>query len=80
MILQILYNKLDKYYNNIVYMPPQIIPQELYNLIDEGEQKNKDVKRIELDDRMFIVDSDPRAHGLFEVDFYTLYLKPVEAQ
>ena len=38
------------------------------------------LKRIELDDRMFIVDSDPRAHGLFEVDFYTLYLKPVEAQ
>lgn len=46
----------------------------------EDYNQIKDVKRIELDDRMFIVDSDPRAHGLFEVDFYTLYLKPVEAQ
>lgn len=36
-----------KYYNNIKYMPPQIIPQELYNLIDEGEQKHKDTKTIE---------------------------------
>tara|TARA_B100000941_G_scaffold267634_1_gene223706 strand:- start:519 stop:977 length:459 start_codon:yes stop_codon:yes gene_type:complete len=40
----------------------------------------KDLKRIEFDERMFMVDSDPRAHGLFEVDFYTLYLKPVEAR
>ena len=36
-----------KYYNNIKYMPPQIIPQELYNLIDEGEQKHKHVKKVE---------------------------------
>ena len=40
----------------------------------------KDAKRIEFDERMFLVDSDPRPHGLFEVDFYTLYLKPVETQ
>jgi len=38
----------------------------------------KDAKRIEFDGRMFLIDSDPRAHGLFDVYFYTLYLKPVE--
>lgn len=40
----------------------------------------KDVKRIEFDERMFLIDSDVRPHGLFDVYFYTLYLKPVEAQ
>ena len=40
----------------------------------------KDAKRIEFDGRMFLVDSDPRPHGLFDVDFYTLHLKPVEAK
>ncbi|MBL69575.1 MAG: hypothetical protein CMO74_14235 [Verrucomicrobiales bacterium] len=40
----------------------------------------RDAKRIEFDGRMFLVDSDPRPHGLFDVDFYTLYLKPVETQ
>jgi len=40
----------------------------------------KDAKRVEFDGRMFLVDSDARAHGLFNVDFYTLYLKPVEAK
>jgi hypothetical protein len=38
----------------------------------------KDAKRIEFDGRMFFIDSDARAHGLFNVDFYTLFLKPVE--
>lgn len=38
----------------------------------------KDAKRIEFDGRMFFIDSDARAHGLFDVDFYTLFLKPVE--
>lgn len=39
----------------------------------------KEAKRIELDGRMFHVDSDPRAHGLFDViQFYTLYLRPIE--
>jgi hypothetical protein len=37
-----------------------------------------DAKRIELDGRMFHVDSDPRAHGLFDVQFYTLFLRSVE--
>jgi hypothetical protein len=40
----------------------------------------KDAKRIEFDERMFLVDSDPRPHGLFDVYFYTLHLKPIEAQ
>jgi len=40
----------------------------------------KDAKRIEFDERMFLIDSDVRPHGLFDVYFYTLYLKPVEAQ
>ena len=39
-----------------------------------------DVKRVEFDGRMFLIDSDPRPHGLFDVHFYTRYLKPVEAQ
>lgn len=39
----------------------------------------KDAKRVELDGRMFHIDSDPRAHGLFDViQFYTLYLRPIE--
>jgi hypothetical protein len=39
----------------------------------------KDAKRIELDGRMFHVESDPRAHGLFDkIQFYTLFLKPIE--
>ena len=39
----------------------------------------KEAKRIELDGRMFHIDSDPRAHGLFDViQFYTLYLRPIE--
>ena len=38
----------------------------------------KGAKRIEFDGRMFFIDSDARAHGLFDVDFYTLFLKPVE--
>ena len=37
-----------------------------------------DAKRIEFDGRMFHVDSDPRAHGLFDVQFYTLFLRSVE--
>jgi hypothetical protein len=40
----------------------------------------KDAKRVEFDGRMFLVDSDLRPHGLFGIDFYTLYLKPVETQ
>ena len=36
----------------------------------------KEAKRIELDGRMFHVDSDPRAHGLFDViQFYSLLSK-----
>ena len=37
------------------------------------------VKRIELDGRMFLIDSDARPHGLFNVDFYTIHLNPVES-
>ena len=37
-----------------------------------------DAKRIEFDGRMFHVDSDARAHGLFDVQFYTLFLRAVE--
>jgi hypothetical protein len=40
----------------------------------------KSAKRVEFDGRMFFIDSDARAHGLFGIDFYTLYLKPVEAK
>ena len=40
----------------------------------------KDAKRMEFDGRMCLIDSDPRPHGLFGVDFYTLHLKPVEAK
>jgi hypothetical protein len=40
----------------------------------------KDAKRIELDGRMFHVESDPRPHGLFDVmQFITLFLRPIEA-
>ena len=40
----------------------------------------KDAKRIELDERMFHVDSDARAHGLFDaIQFYTLFLRPIES-
>ena len=38
----------------------------------------KDAKRVEFDGRMFHVDSDPRAHGLFDVQFYTLFLRSIE--
>ena len=39
----------------------------------------KGAKRLELDGRMFHVDSDGRAHGLFDtVQFYTLFLRPIE--
>lgn len=37
------------------------------------------VKRIELDGRMFLIDSDARPHGLFDVNFYTMHLNPVES-
>jgi hypothetical protein len=40
----------------------------------------KEAKRVEFDGRMFLIDSDPRPHGLFDVYFYTLHLKPVETQ
>jgi hypothetical protein len=39
----------------------------------------KDAKRIELDGRMFHVESDPRPHGLFDViQFMTIFLRPIE--
>lgn len=45
----------------------------------EDYQYIKEAKRIELDGRMFHVESDPRAHGLFDVvQFYTLFLRPTE--
>ena len=34
-------------------------------------------KRIQFDSQKFAVNSDFRAHGVFGVKFYTLYLKPV---
>ena len=34
-------------------------------------------KRIEFDSQKFAIDSDFRAHGVFGVKFYTIYLKPV---
>ncbi len=46
----------------------------------EDYQYIKEAKRIEFDGRMFRVESDPRAHGLFDVvQFYTLYLRPIES-
>ena len=48
-------------------------------LLKEDYEYIKDSKRIELDSRMFHVQSDARAHGLFDVvQFYTIYLKPIE--
>jgi hypothetical protein len=39
----------------------------------------KDVKRIELDGRMFSIYSDARPHGLFDtIQFITLFLLPIE--
>jgi hypothetical protein len=40
----------------------------------------KDAKRFEFDGRMFLLDSDPRFHGLFDVHFCTMYLKPIESK
>ncbi len=34
-------------------------------------------KRIQFDNQKFAINSDFRAHGVFGVKFYTLYLKPV---
>lgn len=40
----------------------------------------KEAKRVELDGRMFHIESDPRPHGLFDVvQFTTLFLRPIEA-
>ena len=45
----------------------------------EDYQYIKDSKRIELDGRMFHIESDPRPHGLFDViQFNTLFLRPIE--
>tara|TARA_Y100000114_G_C11760904_1_gene329651 strand:+ start:1365 stop:1841 length:477 start_codon:yes stop_codon:yes gene_type:complete len=39
----------------------------------------KEAKRVELDGRMFHIESDPRPHGLFDVmQFITLFLRPIE--
>ncbi len=40
----------------------------------------KDAKRFEFDGRLFLLDSDPRFHGLFDVHFCTIYLKPIESK
>ena len=40
----------------------------------------KDAKRFEFDGRLFLLDSDPRFHGLFNVHFCTIYLKPIESK
>lgn len=37
-----------------------------------------DSKRIEFDGTLFEVDSVVRPHGLFDVQYYTYYLKPLE--
>lgn len=39
----------------------------------------KDTKRITVDDKDFIVDTHSRGHGLFDVNFYTFFLKPVNS-
>jgi hypothetical protein len=36
----------------------------------------KDSKRIDLDGSRYVVDSKFRGHGLFDVQYYTLFLKP----
>jgi hypothetical protein len=36
-----------------------------------------EAKRIQFDNQKFAINSDFRAHGVFGVKFYTLYLKPV---
>jgi hypothetical protein len=38
----------------------------------------KNVKRVELDGRKFIIDGDERPHGLFGAEYYTFYLRPIE--
>lgn len=37
----------------------------------------KEAKRLEFDGRKFLVDSDFRGHGLFGVDYYTFFVKPM---
>ena len=46
---------------------------------DESYDILKDAKRITFDDKDFIVDSHSRGHGMFDVDFFTFYLKPVNS-
>lgn len=36
----------------------------------------KEAKRFEFDNRKFYIDSDFRGHGLFDVQYYTFYVKP----
>jgi len=47
-----------------------ILKAEDYDTVSEA-------KRIEFDSHKFAVDSDFRAHGVFGVKFYTIYLKSV---
>ena len=54
------------------------IGQVRIKINEEGYLYIKDVKRVELDGRKFIVDGDERPHGLFGAEYYTFYLKPVE--
>ena len=42
-----------------------------------GHSYLKDAKRVELDGRLFTVSTDERPHGLFEPQFFTFYLKPI---
>tara|TARA_R110000824_G_scaffold203445_1_gene387924 strand:+ start:1811 stop:2050 length:240 start_codon:yes stop_codon:yes gene_type:complete len=37
-----------------------------------------EAKRVEFDSQKFAIDSDLRAHGLFDVKFYTVFVRPVD--
>ena len=36
----------------------------------------KDARRVDLDGKRFVLNSSFRGHGLFDSQYYTLYLKP----
>lgn len=46
---------------------------------DDDYETMKAGKRVVVDGLDFIIDSHSRGHGLFEVDFYTFYLRPVSS-
>ena len=50
-----------------------VIPKAYFEILSALQE----AKRIEFDSQKFAIDSDFRAHGVFGVKFYTIYLKSV---